>query len=144
MTSSEPEQRRGAEGAERTVLVVEDEAGLLRFLRATLPAAGYRVIEAGTGQQALVEAATRSPDVILLDLGLPDMDGVEVARRIRSDPALRATPIVAMTAESVDDARERFGEVVVNAYLAKPVEPAALAEVVSRFLPTRRASSPAS
>ena len=61
------------------VLVVEDEPQVMRFLRATLPAQGYRLVEATTGQQGLVEAATRTPDLVLLDLGLPDLDGVEVS-----------------------------------------------------------------
>jgi len=117
VTSSEPEQRRGAEGAERTVLVVEDEAGLLRFLRATLPAAGYRVIEAGTGQQALIEAATRTPDVILLDLGLPDMDGVEVARRIRE---WSATPIIVLSARGRERDKIEALDAGADDYVTKP------------------------
>ncbi len=117
MTSSEPEQRRGAEDAERTVLVVEDEAGLLRFLRATLPAAGYRVIEAGTGQQALIEAATRTPDVILLDLGLPDMDGVEVARRIRE---WSTTPIIVLSARGRERDKIEALDAGADDYVTKP------------------------
>src|SRR5213594_877641 len=72
------------------VLVVEDEPQMMRFLRATLPSQGYRVVEAATGQQGLVEAAMRSPDLVLLDLGLPDMDGVEGMRRLRE---WSATPV---------------------------------------------------
>ena len=65
------------------VLVVEDEAPVMRFLRATLSVQGYRVVESSTGAQALVEASTRGPDLVLLDLALPDLDGVEVTRRLR-------------------------------------------------------------
>ena len=65
------------------VLFVDDEPQVRRFLRASLPHQGYRLIEAETGEQALRDASTRGPDAVLLDLGLPDMDGVEVTRRIR-------------------------------------------------------------
>nr|HPG89443.1 response regulator [Hyphomicrobium sp.] len=65
------------------VLVVDDEPQILRFLKPSLAAAGYEVISAATGKEALAAAATRSPDVILLDLGLPDGTGVECVRRLR-------------------------------------------------------------
>jgi two-component system KDP operon response regulator KdpE len=99
------------------VLVVEDEAEVMRFLRATLPAAGYRVIEAESGAQAIVEASTRRPDLVLLDLGLPDMDGVEVARRIRE---WSAVPIIVLSARG----RERDKVLALDAgaddYVTKP------------------------
>ncbi len=74
-------------------------------------------------------------DLILMDVNMPDMDGVEAARRIRTDPALSGTPIVAMTAESFDDVRERFAGTGIDGYLGKPVDPDALAEVLARFIP---------
>jgi CheY-like chemotaxis protein len=76
-----PARESGA--SQPLVLVVDDEPQLVRFLRATLPSHGYRLAEATTGHQALVEASTRGPDLVLLDLGLPDLDGSEVTRRIR-------------------------------------------------------------
>src|SRR5512142_3055281 len=66
-----------------TVLVIEDEPQIRRFLRATLTSHGYKMVEAGTAQEGLAQAATRLPDLVILDLGLPDMDGVDVARRLR-------------------------------------------------------------
>ena len=66
-----------------TVLVIEDEAQIRRFLRVQLTANGYRLIEAITAQEGLVQAATRQPEVVILDLGLPDLDGLEVMRRLR-------------------------------------------------------------
>jgi two-component system KDP operon response regulator KdpE len=99
------------------VLVVDDEPQLRRFLRATLPAHGYRVVEAGTATQGLQEAATRSPDLILLDLGLPDLDGVEVTRRLRE---WTATPIVVLSAR--DQERDKIEALDAGAddYLTKP------------------------
>ena len=77
------------------VLVVDDDVPIRRFLRAGLESAGYRLIEAGTGADALREASTRSPDVILLDLGLPDMDGFEVVKRLREWTRL---PVIVLSA----------------------------------------------
>lgn len=77
------------------VLVVDDEPQILRFLKPSLAAAGYEVISAATGKEALAAAATRAPDVILLDLGLPDMDGKDVIREIRT---WSKTPIIVVSA----------------------------------------------
>ena len=74
-----------------TIIVIEDEAQIRRFLRTTLAAEGYQVIEAETGKQGLTEAATRKPDLIILDLGLPDMDGEEVVKGVRSWSPFRSS-----------------------------------------------------
>jgi two-component system KDP operon response regulator KdpE len=89
----------------------------MRFLRVTLPAHGYRVVEATTGQQGLVEAATRSPDVILLDLGLPDLDGVEVARRIRE---WSTVPIIVLSARGQEQDKIQALDAGADDYLTKP------------------------
>jgi two-component system KDP operon response regulator KdpE len=99
------------------VLVVDDEPQVLRFLRATLPAHGCRVAEAETGQQALVEAATRAPDVVLLDLGLPDLDGIEVTRRIRE---WSAVPIVVISARGQEADKVQALDAGADDYLTKP------------------------
>ena len=99
------------------VLVVEDEAQVMRFLRATLPGQGYRVVEATTGEQALVQAATRSPDLILLDLGLPDLDGVEVTRRLRE---WSKAPIIVVSARGREDDKIQALDAGADDYLTKP------------------------
>jgi two-component system KDP operon response regulator KdpE len=103
--------------SEPLVLVVEDEPQVMRFLRATLPDHGYRMVEAATGAQALVEASTRGPDLVLLDLGLPDLDGVEVTRRIRE---WSAVPILVVSARGQE--RDKVGALDAGAddYLTKP------------------------
>jgi two-component system KDP operon response regulator KdpE len=113
VTGSAPEKR--APGL--LVLVVEDEAEVMRFLRATLPAAGYRVTEAETGAQALVEARTRVPDLVLLDLGLPDIDGVEVARRIRE---WSAVPIIVLSARGRERDKVEALDAGADDYVTKP------------------------
>src|SRR5262249_61820768 len=68
---------------EATIVLIEDESEIRRFLRTTLPGHGFRVYEATTGQAGLIEVKSRNPDLILLDLGLPDMDGTEEIRQVR-------------------------------------------------------------
>ena len=106
-----------AEPREPLVLVVEDEPQLVRLLRATLPPHGYQMIAAETAAQALVAAATRGPDLVLLDLGLPDLDGVEVVRRIR---AWSAMPIVVVSARGQERDKVEALDAGADDYLTKP------------------------
>ncbi len=82
---------------EPLILVIEDEPQMLRFLRTSLATHGYRLVEATTAGDGLAQAAARTPDVILLDLGLPDLDGLDVMRRLRAlrDRQVRAAPALA-------------------------------------------------
>lgn len=99
------------------VLVVDDELPIRRFLRAALDGNGYRVVEAANGAEALREAAMRSPDIVLLDLGLPDLDGVEVTRRLREWSTI---PIVVLSAR--DREGDKIGALDAGAddYVTKP------------------------
>jgi two-component system KDP operon response regulator KdpE len=99
------------------ILMVEDEPQVRRFLRATLATPEYRLIEATTGQQALLEAATRSPDLILLDLGLPDLDGLEVTRRLRE---WTTTPIIVISARGQERDKIQALDAGADDYLTKP------------------------
>jgi two-component system KDP operon response regulator KdpE len=110
---SEP---RGTPGAAQ-ILVIEDEPQMLRFLRPTLIAHGYRVVTAGTGAEGLRQAASRSPDVILLDLGLPDLDGLEVTRRLRTTSRV---PIVVISARGREGDKVEALELGADDYLTKP------------------------
>ena len=80
---------------EPVIVLIEDEPQIRRFLRATLTGQGYRLFESGTGTDGIVEVATRQPDVVIIDLGLPDMDGLEVIRRVRE---WSAVPIIVLSA----------------------------------------------
>jgi two-component system KDP operon response regulator KdpE len=99
------------------VLVVEDEPQVLRFLRASLSAHGYRVLEAASGEQGLVEAATRVPEIVLLDLGLPGLDGVEVARRLRE---WSAVPVIVLSARGQESDKIKALDAGADDYLTKP------------------------
>ena len=100
-----------------TVLVIEDEPALQRFLRVTLTAQEYKVIEATTGEQGLRHAATSLPDLIVLDLGLPDVDGVEVTRRLRE---WSAVPIIVVSARGKEQDKVVALDAGADDYLTKP------------------------
>jgi two-component system KDP operon response regulator KdpE len=99
------------------VLVVEDEAPMLRFLRAALSAQEYHVLEAGTVREALVAATTRSPEVILLDLGLPDGDGIDLTRQIRE---WSHVPIIVISARGREGDKVAALDAGADDYLTKP------------------------
>lgn len=102
------------------ILVVEDERDLRDVLTYNLKREGYQVLSAGDGREALEKAGDRAPDLILLDLMLPDLDGLEVCRRVRQDPQLGSTPIIMVTAKA-DEADVVLGlGVGADDYLAKP------------------------
>jgi two-component system KDP operon response regulator KdpE len=100
-----------------TVLVVEDEPEIRRFLRTSLGAEGYRVVEAETGERGAIEAGTQKPDLAIVDLGLPDIDGVEVIRRIR---AWSPMPIVVLSARAQEQSKVGALDAGADDYITKP------------------------
>lgn len=104
-------------GSDWLVLVVEDEAPIRRFLKTALEAQGFKMLEAPTGTQALALAASHNPDIILIDLGLPDIDGLEVIRRIRE---WTHTPIIVISARGKDTEKVEGLDAGADDYLAKP------------------------
>jgi two-component system KDP operon response regulator KdpE len=117
----------GAASHRPSVLIVEDEPGIVRFLRASLSAAGYDTWVAGTGQDGLREAATRAPDLIILDLGLPDVDGTEVTRRLRE---WSRTPIIVLSARGQERDKVAALDAGADDYLTKPF---AVGELLARL-----------
>jgi two-component system KDP operon response regulator KdpE len=99
------------------VLLIEDDPQIRRFLRAVLPAHGYRLLEAESGERGLLEAATRTPGLVLLDLGLPDLDGLEVIRRIRE---WSSVPIVVLSARGLERDKVAALDAGADDYLTKP------------------------
>ena len=99
------------------IIVVEDEPDIRRFLRAALLSSGYRLVEAATGQEGLQAAETRQPDLIILDLGLPDMDGIEVIRRLR---AWTVVPIIVLSAKGQETVKVAALDAGADDYIAKP------------------------
>ena len=119
----------------RRILVVEDHEENRRIVRDLLTSAGYEMIEAVTGEEGIALAERERPDLILMDIQLPGLDGYEATRRIKANPALRAIPIIAVTsyALSGDDVKAR--EAGCNDYVTKPFSPRALLAKVREYLP---------
>ena len=99
------------------ILLIEDEPQMRRFLRITLQSHGYRLAEAATGQEGIMEAATRNPDVVLLDLGLPDLDGIEVIIRLRE---WSEVPVIVLSAREQEEDRIKALDAGADDYLTKP------------------------
>jgi two-component system KDP operon response regulator KdpE len=99
------------------ILLIEDEPQMRRFLRITLQTHGYRLVEAATAQEGLMQATTRNPDVVLLDLGLPDMDGLEVTRQLREWTQM---PIIVISAREQEQDKVKALDAGADDYLTKP------------------------
>jgi two-component system cell cycle response regulator DivK len=117
------------------VLVVEDTEDNRRILRDLLASAGYDVVEAMDGAEGLSAVARYMPDLVLLDIQLPVIDGYEVARRLKADPKTRDVPIIAVTSYALTGDEEKSRAAGCNAYVAKPFSPKHLLATIRRFLP---------
>jgi two-component system KDP operon response regulator KdpE len=117
---------------ELTVLLVEDDTQMRRFLRASLPPHGYALVEAQTGADGVAQAASRNPDVILVDLGLPDLDGTEVTRRVRE---FARTPIIVLSARDQEDQKVAALDAGADDYITKPF---GVGELLARMRVARR------
>ncbi len=120
------------------VLVVDDYPDGRAIVRDILALDGYAVVEAATGPEALRRAREWRPDIILMDLSLPGLDGTEVTRRLRRDPHLHATPVIALTAHALDDDRRRALDAGCQEVIVKPCLPQDITDGVRAVL----ASSP--
>ncbi|MFH1868445.1 MAG: response regulator [Candidatus Omnitrophota bacterium] len=116
------------------ILVVDDEPDLTMMIKMRLEAAGYEVIEANDGQQGLDRARKENPDLIILDLMLPKLDGYKVCRMLKFDEKYKKIPIIMFTARAQDSDKKLGEEVGANAYLTKPFDPQALLDKVRELL----------
>src|SRR5215471_8813742 len=107
----------------QTILVIDDEPQIRRLLRVTLEAGGYRVIDAATGQEGLVQAAQRKPDAVLLDLGLPDLDGLEVLKRLRE---WSRVPVLILSVRDQEEEKVSALDSGADDYVTKPFNSAEL------------------
>jgi two-component system, cell cycle response regulator DivK len=116
------------------ILVVEDNERNLKLLRDVLEYAGYAVRVARTGEDGITSAVSEPPDLVLMDLQLPGIDGMEALRRLRESPRTADIPVVAVTAQAMKDDRERALEAGFNGYIAKPISVRAFPDQVRGFL----------
>lgn len=132
-----PCQYAAQSGDEMTgrVLVVEDNEDNRRIVRDLLTSAGYALVYAEDGEQALIVAARERPDLILMDIQLPLLDGYETTRRLKNNPALCHIPVIAVTsyALSGDDVKAKAAGC--DAYVTKPFSPRQLLQEVRKFIP---------
>ena len=118
----------------KTVLLVEDNEDNLVVYRTILEHVGFRVLEARDGEEGVSRAKENLPDLILMDISIPRMDGWQATRILRDDPRTSTIPIIALTAHALASDREKAMEVGCDGYLAKPCEPRAVVAEVQRFL----------
>jgi two-component system cell cycle response regulator DivK len=119
----------------RRILVVEDHEDNRRIVRDLLTAAGYEMIEAVTGEEGVALAERERPDLILMDIQLPGLDGYEATRRIKAHPALRTIPIIAVTSYALSGDDVKALEAGCDAYVTKPFSPRALLAKIREYLP---------
>lgn len=116
------------------ILCVEDNPQNMRLVRKILCNAGYEIIEAETGLMALDMAAAHKPDLILMDVNLPDIDGLEATMRLKSDDCLKNIPVIALTANAMHGDRERCLQSGCSGYVPKPITKSELLNTVAHFL----------
>ena len=112
------------------VLIVEDNEKNMKLVRDVLQATGYSTLEATTGEEAVELALSQAPALVLMDVQLPGIDGVEALERLRQNERTVSIPVLALTAQAMSGDRERFLEAGFDGYLAKPVDVGELIEAV--------------
>jgi len=118
----------------RHILIADDKASSRELLRSILEACGHTVAEAEDGEEVLAKVESFTPDLVILDLQMPRLDGYATAAALRRMPALAQMPIIALTAAATQTAPERIKEAGFSAYLVKPIRPAELRQQVTRIL----------
>ena len=118
----------------KTILVAEDQEDNRQILRDLLASAGFRMIEAHDGEQALTVARSERPNLILMDIQLPILDGYEATRSIKRDPELKHIPVIAVTSYALSGDEERAREAGCDGYVAKPYSTRHLLAKIGQFL----------
>src|SRR5688572_21676649 len=116
------------------VLIAEDNPVNRELVREVLELEGHEIIEAADGEEALARVSDSAPDLVLLDIQMPKLDGIAVIRQLRRDPHFNSVPVIALTAFAMRGDRERMLAEGFNGYIAKPIERAALLKGIGRFV----------
>jgi two-component system cell cycle response regulator DivK len=116
------------------ILIVEDNVKNMKLVRDLLRVKGYETLEATTGEQGVALALAHVPDLVLMDIQLPDINGIEAFERLRADPRTAAIPVVAFTASVTPSDRNRITQAGFNAFVSKPIELKAFLATVKQML----------
>ena len=119
----------------KRILIVEDNEDNRRILRDLLTRAGYEIVEAEAGDTAVALAKSSAPDLILMDIQLPGIDGYEATRRIRALPALAGVPIIAVTSYALSGDEQKAADAGCDAYVTKPFSPRQLLAKIREYVP---------
>jgi two-component system cell cycle response regulator DivK len=119
----------------KRILVVEDQEDNRRIVRDLLTSVGYEIVEAVTGEEGVSMAATQAPDLILMDIQLPGIDGYEAMRRIKANAALRQIPVIAVTSYALSGDDVKAFAAGCDAYVSKPYSPRALLAKIREYVP---------
>ena len=130
----------GSSGGER-ILVVDDERHIVRLVQVNLERAGYQIVTAFDGREALEKVESEHPDLVILDVMMPYMDGFEVLQTLRKNPATSTLPVIMLTAKAQDADIFRGWQAGVDSYLTKPFNPMELLGFVRRILDISRGDS---
>ena len=118
----------------KRILVVEDQEDLRDVLRTLLVGSGYEVLEAADGEAGVAKAQSDRPDLILMDIQLPVLDGYDATRRIKTDPTLKATPVIAVSSFAMKGDEEKARASGCDHYVTKPYSPVQLLRIIRGFL----------
>jgi CheY-like chemotaxis protein len=118
----------------KRILIIEDNEFNLKFVRTLLNLENFEVVETRDAETGILRAHETSPDLILMDVQLPGIDGLEATKRIKNDPVLKSIPVIALTAYAMKSDRDQALDAGCDDYLAKPFEPAQLLEIVRKHL----------
>jgi CheY-like chemotaxis protein len=124
----------GAVSSQPYILVVEDNAANQMLIQFTLASGGYETAVAGSAREALASIQQRRPDLILMDIQLPGMDGLTLTRQLKADPATKAIPVVALTARAMTSDRELTLAAGCVGYISKPIDTRTIGDVIAGFL----------
>jgi two-component system cell cycle response regulator DivK len=120
----------------KRILVVEDQDDNMQILRDLLESVGYEIVEARDGAEGVKVAKAERPDLILMDIQLPVLDGYEATRQIKADPELRTTPIIVITSYALSGDEDKAREAGCDDYVPKPYSPRQLLAKIMKYLPT--------
>jgi two-component system, cell cycle response regulator DivK len=133
-SSTTADRRPAARQATRTILIVEDNELNMKLFHDLLDAYGYRTLQTRNGMDALRLAREQRPDLILMDIQLPEVSGLEVTKWLKDDEALREIPVIAVTAFAMKGDEERIRQGGCEAYISKPISIAMFLDTVRRYL----------